>query len=50
MIFENNKTIDGNNFLQNFKYEYLYDKKWSNNIHFIYMSNFFLNELKDSYH
>ena len=53
MIFENSKTKDNNTFLQNYCYTILYDnnkKKFFEHKHFIYMSDFFINRLKNAKH
>ena len=53
LIFDNNKTLDENIFLQSFKYEYLNDKLpniFIKHIHFILMSICFINEIKQVNH
>ena len=50
MVFDNNKTLDGNEFLQNQVYDILFDDKNNKQIkhmHIIFISNFFINKMRN---
>ena len=50
MVFDNNKTLDGNEFLQNQVYDILFDDKNNKQIkqiQIIFISNFFINKMRN---
>jgi hypothetical protein len=51
MIFNNDQTIDGNIFMRDQFYTYIYDEKKSyKHMHIIYMSNFLVNIINNILH